>query len=130
MNWLDDLLKEFPEISKAKKRLQYWQDRYSDLEKENRSLRDENGEFERKIKGLKEQLEAGGGMTGFVEAEGVLWKKKPAGGYENHPYCPRCKLPMSPSPPMLPVFISCLKCSFNAPFVPDNLKRIISELPE
>ncbi len=130
MNWADDLMKEFPEISVAKKRLEYWQERYNELEKENERLKHENEELTRESARMKKQINEQLQTAGFVEAEGVLWKKKANGQYERNPYCPVCKLVMSPSPPMLPVFISCIKCSFTAPFKPDYLQEIISELPK
>ena len=131
MNWLDEILRDFPDADDSlKERLRYWQDRYNDLEKDNETLKHDNDRLTRENAELHGQIDGQLKTTGFVESEGVLWKKKADGRYERNPYCPICKLVMAPSPPMLPVYISCIKCSFNAPFKPDNVDRIISELPK
>ena len=130
MDWLAELLKEFPSLSVAKERLQYWQDKYNTLESENDRLRRENEQLDKDNAKLKSQVETLQTSEGFVESEGVLWKRKPNGEYEKNPYCPICKLVMSPSPPMVPIHISCLKCSFTAPFRPDKVEAIMNELPQ
>jgi len=131
MNWLDEILRDFPDLpEKAKERLKYWQERYTVFEKENESLRHENDRLKRETTEMQKQIQGQLDSAGFVESEGVLWKKKPNGGYEKSPYCPICKVVMTPSPPMLPVYISCIKCSFNTPFRPDDVPKILKELPK
>jgi hypothetical protein len=130
MNWLDDILKEFPAIAVAKERLEYWQKRYDEFERENAVLRGENDRLKRENAEMHGQIEGQLHTAGFIEAEGVLWRRKPNGEYEKNPYCPICKLAMTPSPPMLPTLLSCIRCSFAAPFRPDNLQKIISTLPK
>ena len=130
MDWLDDILREHPEAAAAKERLKYWQDRYNVLEKENESLRREVDRLKRENDEMKSQIERHLKTSGFVEEEGVLWKKKVDGEYEKNPYCPICRVVMTPSPPMLPTLLSCIRCSFTAPFRPDDLKKIISKLPK
>jgi len=130
MEWLDEILRDYPETAAAKDRLKYWQDRYNTIEKENEKLRQEVDRLRRENIDLQNQIERQLKTAGFIESEGVLWKRKPNGTYERNPYCPICKVVMTPSPPMLPTVISCIKCSFTAPFIPDNLNEIISELPK
>lgn len=130
MNWLDEILREFPAIAVAKERLEYWQKRYDALEQENISLKQENERLKRENADMRSQIEGQLKTAGFVQAEGVLWRRKPSGEYEKNPYCPVCKLAMTPSPPMLPTILSCIRCSFTAPFRPDDLPEIIAGLPK
>lgn len=45
-------------------------------------LQNENQELKEKLSNLD--------PTGFVESEGLLWKKRPDGEIEDSPYCPEC----------------------------------------
>ena len=131
MNWLDEIVRDFPDIPQdMKERLNYWQERYSEIEKENERLKHENDDMRRENTNMKSQIEGQLSTSGYTEYEGVLWKRKSNGQYEQNPYCPICKVVMTPSPPMLPTLLSCIKCSFSAPFRPDDLKKIVAELPK
>ena len=115
MEWLDDLLREHPEAEGARERLKYLQDRCNAIEKENEDLLHEVDRLRRENSEMRSQIDGQLNAGGFVESEGVLWRKKPNGEYEQNPYCPICKVVMTPSPPMLPTVLSCIKCSFTAP---------------
>ena len=124
MNWITDLLKEYPALSVARERLEFAQDRISWLETENQTLREQNAALEVDLKKLNAQLTSLDVSAQYVEYEGVLWKRKGDEGFEKFAYCPTCRLPMSDFAGLL----VCKKCNWEAPFDPVAVQTIHSQL--
>ena len=126
MNWLDDLLKEYPMLSIAREKLAVIEAKYADLENENKLLK-------REIEHLGSNTATAGATTvkgasvfesAFVEASGVLWKNKRGGGYENVPYCPTCKSALADYSGSL----LCLKCNWQAPIKSFEAPKVYHDL--
>ena len=125
MNWLEDLIKEYPGLSAAKEKLVLQQDKYNALEAENEELK-------KKIRGLKEtvtKLEKSVfqhvKIDPFIEDHGVLWKKGADGSIDKIAYCPKCRVVMTPFPSGNPEFIVCTQCKYRAPFQCMELDGIV-----
>jgi hypothetical protein len=87
------------------------------LETENKKLREE-------IEVLRSRKTAQEGAAEFVEASGVLWKRKRSGGYESFPYCPTCKSTLSDYSGSL----LCLKCNWQAPIKSFEAPKVYYDL--
>jgi len=122
MNWLEDLLKEYPELSAAREKLAAIEVKYSDLENENNLLKREVERLHREIAPTVEG--AARFAPTFVEASGVLWKNKRGGGYENVPYCPTCKSALADYSGSL----LCLKCNWQAPIKSFEAPKVYHDL--
>jgi hypothetical protein len=92
------------EIIHLLEKLSIEQEKLKVLEGENKKLREE-------IDGLKLLHSDKNGTNNFIEASGVLWKRKPSGDYELIPYCPTCKSTLADYSGSL----LCLKCNWQAP---------------
>jgi len=122
MGWIADLLKEFPALEVARERLALLEAKFADLEAESARLRDEVARLQRQNAALKRQVPT----SDFVEAQGVLFRRKPDGRFQNVAYCPDCKRALSTLHDVMPP--TCSKCHFMAPFYRDEIPRIIAEL--
>jgi hypothetical protein len=54
------------------------------------ALQQDNAQLKREVSQLRDQLQRAE-PSGFVESEGLLWKRKASGGFEPRPYCPQCR---------------------------------------
>lgn len=63
----------------------------------------------------------------FVEHAGVLFKKRPKGGYEALPYCPACKVEYVD---VEKIKFQCPQCKGEAPFKPFRLGATMDKLPK
>ena len=126
MNWLEDLLKEYPMLSAAREKLSAMEAKYSDLENENNLLKEEIKQLrlETATAGAPTVEGASGFAPAFVEASGVLWKSKRGGGYENVPYCPTCKSSLADYSGSL----LCLKCNWQAPIKSFEVPKVYHDL--
>ena len=120
MGWLTDLLKEYPALAVAKERLSLIEDKLQIAEEENKKLLKEN----EVLKAVALRVES---QNKFIEFTGVLWKES-NGAVETLAYCPECKLAMSAFPPGENEMLLCSKCNFIAPFTPNEVKTLASEL--
>jgi FtsZ-binding cell division protein ZapB len=145
MGWITDiadLVKGLPVSAVLKERLALAQDRFDQLQREADQLKNEavrlgqevqrlqqeNDALRSEAAELKKRLEEPAAL-GLVMHRGVYWKRKPAGGYEDVPYCPDCKGVMAKIPPWGPDTIRCKKCSRVAPFHPREVSEVIAEMP-
>ena len=122
MTWLEDLLKEYPELSAAREKLAALEAKFSDLENENNVLKQEAEQLRREL--AKAAAPSVEGASGFIEASGVLWKSKRGGGYENVPYCPTCKSALADYSGSL----LCLKCNWQAPIKSFEAPKVYHDL--
>jgi hypothetical protein len=83
MGLVTDIIKGLPISAVLQDKLQELEKRFEQLEAENRELRAENG-------ALRAQLRAATVTSDFEDINGLLWKKKAFGGFENKPRCPVC----------------------------------------
>jgi len=109
-----ELVKSHPEISAHIEALTA---RLAALEKE-------NAELHAQLAAVQPSSTPASVAGEFIEASGVLWKKKKSGSYESAPYCPTCKAPLSD----YSGFLLCLKCNWPAPFKSFEVPRIYHEL--
>lgn len=128
MNWLDDLLKDFPDLAVAKEKLVSWQEKYNALEAENENLKKENRELKETIIKLENQVAQHVQIDPFIENHGVLWKKGANGSVDKIAYCPKCRLVMTPFPSGNPECLICTQCKFRAPFHPGELGSIVNNI--
>jgi hypothetical protein len=75
------------------------------------SLESENNKMREEIDRLNSEKPFSPEISAFIEASGVLWKRKPSGHYESIPYCPTCKSTLADYSGSL----LCLKCNWQAP---------------
>ena len=130
MNWLDDLLKEHPDLAAAKEKLALWQDKYNALEAENENLKKEKRELKETIPKLENLVAQHVKIDPFIEDHGVLWKRGADGSIDKIAYCPKCRLVMTPFPSGNPECFICTQCKLRAPFnseksdsIAKNIKR-------
>jgi len=83
MGLITDIIKELPISAVLQDKLQELEKRFEKLEAENRELRTENNS-------LRSQLRTAAASSEFEDIDGLLWKKKPSGGFESKPRCPVC----------------------------------------
>jgi hypothetical protein len=110
-----DLLADIPTLAVARERLALAQDEIKRLEAENERLRKENVALWTRVEAIT--------PPEFVEASGVLWRRRAAGAVEPIAYCPNCRLAMSAFPPGSNELLACSKCDFVAPFRPRELSE-------
>ena len=124
MDWLTDLLEEYPQLSAAKEQLSDVARRLKSAEGEVKKLRDE-------VTRLRSALaEAGGNKKlKFVEHTGVLWKRI-GDAVEAVAYCPTCQLPLEVFPPGSNQLLICIRCKFTASFKPYEINSVVKAVNE
>lgn len=122
MGWLTDLLKEYPALNVARERLALADAKYELLERENGTLKLEIA----RLKGELEALRRTAPSTEWVEARGVLFKRRADGTFEPDAYCPECKRALNALESFMP--LRCSKCKYLAPFKAPELAGIIASL--
>ena len=128
MNWLDNLLKEYPELSVAREKLSVWQDKHNALEAENENLKKEKRELKETITKLENLVAQHVKIDPFIEDHGVLWKMGADGSVDHIAYCPKCRLVMTPFPSGNPEYFICTQCKFRAPFDLRELDDIVENI--
>lgn len=123
MGWLTDILKDIPTVGVARERIALAEQKYELLERENETLKLENVRLKGELEALRRQVPS----TEWVEARGVLFKRRPDGRFEQDAYCPSCKLVLSTFreevfPPQ------CSQCKMRAPFFKSEIPEIIASL--
>ena|SRR5438105_1660333 len=83
MGLITDIIKELPISAVLQEKLKELEKRFERLDAENSKLRAENGS-------LRAQLKAATASSEYEDVNGLLWKKKPSGGFESKPRCPVC----------------------------------------
>jgi hypothetical protein len=128
MGWLEDLLKEYPELASAKYKLIVVNEKLKHLEKEVKLLREKIAEVTTENTALREHpvlvLESGL----YVKERGVLWKRTQSGTFEDVPFCPTCIFPLLSFPPGSDDMLTCPKCNFLALFRPSKSHKILATL--
>jgi len=128
MGWLEDLVKEYPDLLSAKYKLIVVDERLKYLEKEVKLLQDEIARVKMENSMLRTHpvlvLESGS----YVKERGVLWKKTPSGYFEDVPFCPTCIFPLVSFPPGSDDMLTCPKCNFLALFRPSQVHNILTHL--
>lgn len=125
MGLLTDILKEIPTSGVLKERVALAEQKYELLEQQSENLKLENA----RLKAENAALRKAAPSSEFVEARGVLFKRKADGSFEPDAYCPDCRRPLSMGaihdlyfPP------TCSKCNFDAPFLKSEIPGIIAGL--
>jgi hypothetical protein len=124
MNWMVDLLREYPDFEKAREKLIAIEARFSAMEKEIGQLREENLQLKQEFAAQRARATEALAQPSFVDASGVLWKGKAGGGFESVPYCPTCKSPLSDVSGSL----LCLKCNWQAPLKSFEVPKVYHDL--
>lgn len=106
-----------------KERVALAEQKYELLEQQNENLKLENARLKAEITTLKNAVPS----SEFIEARGVLFKRKANGTFDGEAYCPDCERVLSTFeesvfPP------SCSRCKFQAPFFKREIAGIIAEL--
>lgn len=94
--------------------MRYWHFGSGDVSR----VRQAKEEAEDKLAKLGEPVE-------FVEAEGVLWRRRSNGSYDLSPCCINCRVPLSECGSML----ICRKCNWDAPLPASQISRVRDSLP-
>ena len=123
MGWLSDLLKHYPAVEVAREEIALCEKQYTVLQNENTTLKEEVARLKAENAMLKRQIPT----DNFVESSGALFKRKTDGTFEKIAYCPDCRRALST---MEPTYFqpNCSKCGFTAPFMADEIPKIIAEL--
>lgn len=117
MQWIADLLKDIPTLAVAHERLALAEERGRALEAENGRLREELVAWKKKAQGLEHKLTAVEAIEEFRTHRGLLWRLESEGVYEPCPYCPKCRIPMTPFPPVHPADVwVCSSCDRDAEY--------------
>jgi hypothetical protein len=123
MGLLTDILKEIPTSGVLKERVALAEQKYDLLEQQNENLKLENARLKSELAAIKSAVPS----SAFMEARGVLFKRKANGSFEPEAYCPDCERVLSTFEEM--VFPpSCSRCRFQAPFFKKEIAGIIAEL--
>jgi hypothetical protein len=97
MGWLTDLLKDYPALSVAKERLALKEEQCNELKAKIVELQAQVDELTKELEAARAQIGAFQVPEDFTPHDGVLWKKQSSGGYEDTPYCEKCKTSLNPS---------------------------------
>jgi hypothetical protein len=122
---LTDILQEVGTASVLRERLLLLQDQLQLMMQENINLEKENARFKKQIKEFTVQLEEYSLPEQFIEHRGVLFRKS-GGRYSESPYCPVCKILMSPMEPGIPFF--CNRCGYTTSLTPRDVSIVIERL--
>lgn len=128
MNWISDLLKDYPALSVAKERLALMEDRLKQTESQNLALKTEIASLRSECAELQTRISNDAEKTKYFEHMGVLWKERRDGLIEQIAYCPDCKLAMSAFPPLSDEVLACSRCNFCAPFLPSQVQHMALKL--
>ena len=124
---INKLITEHGSAEVLAKHLAFIRDQAQSLEKENVDLKKRVSELEELTRKLTGELQAKAVGEEFIKHRGVLFRKFPAGGYEDSAYCPHCKGPMFSLMGATP--FKCTRCSFVAGFTGTELKtKVLAEL--
>jgi|ETNmetMinimDraft_26_1059896.scaffolds.fasta_scaffold23120_2 hypothetical protein len=126
---LDDLIREHPELEKARETLAQWESEHDSHTDECRQLHAQIQELEETVKKLEldiARMEAE--EAGFLSAHDVLWKLGADGTAEPAVYCPTCKLVMTPLPSGFPEYFVCTKCHFRADLDPEKIVDLAADV--
>jgi hypothetical protein len=118
MGWLADMMKGAEAQPGFREKLDEAEKKIVALEAERDRLKDENLRLKADITRTAATKES------FVEASGVLWKRKAGGGIEPVPYCPTCKSMLADYSGSL----LCIKCNWQSPIKSFEVPRIHHDL--
>lgn len=97
MGWVSEIfhgIKDFKLTDVLRERITLKEEQYKKLEKEAIELKHSVAALEKDNEQLRQELMVLRADDAFVLDGGVLWKKKPGGGFEKTPYCQTCKKQM------------------------------------
>jgi hypothetical protein len=124
-------LNDVASVAVTRERLLLFRDLAELKEKENVELKGEVARLAKEVAELRKQIEKLGVRDNFVEKKGVLFKRKPAGGYVETPYCYKCRVPYGQLAPSPVLAFACFTCgqfsTFPAGDVPGLIKELESE---
>jgi hypothetical protein len=110
---VEKLINEHGSAAILRERLAFIRDQAQILEKQNAQLQQENVTLKKRVAELETELRKLIKPDGFIENDGVLWRRK-GSGFENSPYCPNCEkhTVLSLMPSYHPMFWLCSVCGF------------------
>lgn len=131
MGWLIDFFKEVKLTVTQRKELIDAEREIDRLREKNAGLEKAKAELSKKVMELEKELaEHIAFHEQFTEDKGVLFKRKPSGGYFEVVYCPHCRIPLSPAHrdgrrdyPFL-----CSKCNLKTVYTIQQLMDAIKDL--
>jgi hypothetical protein len=103
-------LNRVPGFSATAQHVALFKDLYEQAQKENEQLKAECARLKAENEGLHRQIAS---RTEFEEIEGILWKRKPTGGFDSKPRCPNCQdhPAMGEFPPGAHLHWVCSRCN-------------------
>ena len=113
MGWFSDIIKEYPAFLAETQRL-------GQLDAENIKRKKDNAALQTKRIAVQTRGR-------FTEFEGVLWTHH-NGDVDTIVYCPSCEFAMAVFPPRSNEKVVCSKCSFVAPFQPQEIEKLARSL--
>ncbi len=120
MGLLADLLNEIPTTGVAHERMALAMEKAAAIEADLIRLKDENARLTGELAAARQFIP----RPEFVEAYGVLFKRRAGGGFEPVAYCPDCRRALARKEAKL----ACTKCNFVAPFHRRDLRGAIARL--
>jgi hypothetical protein len=101
---------------------------YDDVAKKHVALQQTHAETVARLAELEREITDWREREKFVEARGVLWKRKTEGGYHEVPYCPDCRLPLASEYPNV-IFHCTTRCRYNSSIQSWQVPNILKGLP-
>jgi hypothetical protein len=109
------------------KHIAFLRDQIVALENQVAALQEENAQLKHKAESETEKNLTNSAANEFVEHRGLLFKRKPEGGYHLAAYCPSCRISLASGRPHFP--LQCSKCKFMSDVRGNAIQIVISELP-
>jgi hypothetical protein len=126
---IERLITEHGSAAIMRERLALLADQAKALEQKVKDLEQELAATKKKLGETERQLAAKSRADEFLEHRGALFKRKADGSYHQAVYCPICHKPTGAIIGEMP-FACTEKCGWIAAFTPDDLSRVMSELPK
>lgn len=123
---IERLITEHGSATILRERLLLLKDEIRKIEKENTDLKAALSTCEKETAQLRRQLSDRTIQEQFIEYNGMLFKRKPSGGYHRAVYCPSCRLPMGSLEDWMP--LDCANCKIVASVSNHDLPRILKEI--
>lgn len=125
LSLLEKAINEHGSSTILRERIALVKEMLSKVEKERTELQTKISKLEKEIIELRKQLDEQSVSENFQKYRGVLFEKKPSGGYFETVYCASCKTPMVSMAEFFPFTCSCGKTSG---FKSHDASKIIEEL--
>jgi hypothetical protein len=129
LNFVADLLKEYPALAVAKERLALFEDHLKEAEADKAELEKEVARLREDNAALRGQIVTQNAASRFTEHSSAFWKRDRDGRYEAIAYCPKCQLGMEQiKHGNVADKVVCSLCKFTAPFKTYRVAMIAAEL--